>query len=144
MKGRYFLVFALLGLQFLFSAQAVSQRNETASGSGRTEKLGLARATMCEAVKEGKPVNGAVVFSTNRERVSCFTAFDPVPEETQVFHKWFHRDESVARIKLTLKPPRWSTYSSIQLRESDKGPWRVEIVTEQGHQLEIIRFSITD
>ena len=144
MKSRLLLVFALLGLEFFFSAQAVPQRNEMVSRSGGVERLGLARATMCEAVRDGKPANGAVVFSTDRERVSCFTAFDPVPEETQVYHNWFHRDESVARIKLRLKPPRWSTYSSIQLRESDRGPWRVEIVNEQGRRLETLRFSITD
>jgi hypothetical protein len=45
---------------------------------------------------------------------------------------------------LTLKPPRWSTFSSIQLREADKGPWRVEIVDEKDRLHKTLRFSITD
>ena len=46
--------------------------------------------------------------------------------------------------KLTLNPPKWSSFSSIQLRESDKGPWRVEINNENGDILKVLRFSITE
>jgi hypothetical protein len=53
-------------------------------------------------------------------------------------------DELSAKIKLTLNPPRWATRSSIQLRETDKGPWRVEIVDAEDKVLYTLRFSITD
>jgi hypothetical protein len=46
--------------------------------------------------------------------------------------------------KLFLKPPSWSTYSSIQLREADKGPWRVEVTDDKGKLFATLRFSVTD
>jgi hypothetical protein len=42
------------------------------------------------------------------------------------------------------RPPRWITYSTIQTRASDIGPWRVEVTDEQGALLQILRFSIVE
>jgi hypothetical protein len=108
------------------------------------EKLTLKEAFMCEAVKNFSPVNPAVVFSISAKSICCFTAFDPVPEKTVVYHKWYRKDRLTTTQSLTLEPPAWRTYSSIQLREADKGPWRVEIVGPKGAILKILRFSITD
>ncbi len=99
---------------------------------------------MCEGIKELTPENQAIVFSITIGRVSCFTSFDPVPEETFIYHNWFCRDRLSTRIKLSLQPPRWSTFSSIQLREADQGPWRVEVTDQDGRILHLLRFSITD
>ena len=106
--------------------------------------LTLVHATMCEGLKELEPINKAIVFSINIEKISCFTSFDPVPNEAFIYHKWFHRNKISTRIKLALHPPRWSTVSSIQFREEDKGPWRVEIWNEAGTLIKVLRFSIVD
>ncbi|MBW2108934.1 MAG: DUF2914 domain-containing protein [Deltaproteobacteria bacterium] len=99
---------------------------------------------MCEKIQDYVPQNPAIVFPVALEKVSCFTAFDPVPEKCVIYHNWFHRDTLSTRIKLSLQPPRWSTFSSIQLREADKGPWYVEITDEGGRVFRVLRFSITD
>jgi hypothetical protein len=106
--------------------------------------LQLADAVMCEGVRDLAPVNQAVVFSIATGKVSCFTSFNPVPRQTFIYHRWFYRDELSTKKKLFLKPPSWSTYSSIQLREADKGPWRVEITDEKGRLFGTLRFSVTD
>ncbi len=108
------------------------------------EKLTLKEAYMCESVKNFSPVNPAVVFSISAKSISCFTVFDPVPEKTVVYHKWYRKDRLTTTQSLTLEPPAWRTYSSIQLREADKGPWRVEVVGPRGAILKTLRFSITD
>jgi hypothetical protein len=120
---------------------AFSQETEDISARG---KLTLAEAVMCEKMDGLSPENPAIVFSIDLGRVSCFTSFDPVPADTFVYHSWFFRDKLSTRIKLSLQPPRWSTFSSIQLREADQGPWRVEITDREGHLLRQLRFSITD
>lgn len=74
----------------------------------------------------------------------CFTAFDRVPRETNIYHDWIRRDSLIFRKKLVLKPPSWSSVSSIQLREADIGPWRVEIRDADGALLHVLRFSITE
>lgn len=104
----------------------------------------LVRSVICEGIASFAPFNPAVVFSIDLGRISCFTEFDPVLEETTIYHKWYFRDRLTTRKKLTLKPPRWATFSSVQLRQEDKGPWRVEIVDSRERLVDIVRFSITD
>ena len=106
----------------------------------------LKSAVLCEKVLNSTtPINEGVVFSSGIGRLICFTDFDPVYEETSIYHKYYFKDKLSSKFTLTLKPPRWATQSSIQIRgESDKGPWRVEITDAEGNILRTIRFSITD
>lgn len=117
----------------------------TAAGQDdKSATLTLARAVMCETIQEYAPVNTAVVFSIERGRISCFSEFDPVPEKTFIFHRWYRRDELITVKRLTINPPRWSTFTSVQLRDADKGPWRVEITDDSDNLMHTLRFSITD
>ena len=129
------LVLLTLGLFLLFPFNAGSQ-------SGNL--IALVQAVLCEDIQDHLPQNPTTVFSIERRTAVCFTAFDPVPQKVVIYHHWFHRDTPSARIKLTLKPPRWSTYSSIQLRAEDIGPWRVEITDVQGNIFHVLRFSVTE
>ena len=129
------LLILTLGLLLIFPLTAGSQ-----SGN----PIALVEAVLCEDIQGFVPQNRTTVFSIERRTAFCFTAFDPVPQKAIIYHHWFHRDTPSARIKLTLKPPRWSTYSSIQLRVEDIGPWRVEITDEQGNIFHILRFSVTE
>jgi hypothetical protein len=106
--------------------------------------VSLVRAVMCESIVDYAPMNAAVVFSVGVGKISCYTAFEAIHSTTFTIHKWYRRDELVTTKKLTLKPPRWATYSSIQLREADKGPWRVEILDVNEKLLKTIRFSVTE
>lgn len=106
--------------------------------------LTLIQALVCEKVVDGIPQEPAIVFSISRGKVSFYTFFDPVPQNTFVTHHWYYRDEPSARIRLQLRPPRWATFSTIQLRDTDKGPWRVEVTDAAGVALKELRFSITD
>ena len=124
------------------SAQSPSDTGTDAEATGGT--LALVQAVMCEDIQDHLPLNPTTVFSIERRKAICFTEFDPVPQKTVIYHHWFHRDRSSAKIKLSLKPPRWSTYSSIQFREEDIGPWKVEITDSEGNIFQVLRFSITE
>lgn len=122
--------------------QAAAQPSrQAASGSTR---LTLAQAVVCEEIRDGVPVNSAIAFPVSTSKIFCFTLFDAVAEDTFVFHQWYFRDRPSSRIRLSVKAPRWSTFSSIQLREADRGPWRVEVQDASGRVLKTLRFSITD
>lgn len=108
------------------------------------DQLKLFEAVMCEEIYSDTPRNPTSVFSASKEKAVSFTVFDPVPQKTFIYHNWYHRDVPSARIRLELKPPRWSTFSSIQLRKTDIGPWRVEITDENGNIFGVLRFSVTD
>jgi hypothetical protein len=107
-------------------------------------QLQLSEAVICETLENFKPLNPSAVFSVQTGSVMCFTAFDHVPAQTSIFHDWIRQDKLIFRKKLILKTPSWSSVSSIQLREADKGAWRVDVRDADGHLLRILRFSITD
>ena len=136
---------SILLLIFLasFLSQAFAQEKDSPP-KGANEKLTLVQAAMCEGIEDNSPKNRAIVFPFSIGRVHCFTAFDPVPDETVIYHKWYFRDKLRARVKLSLKTPRWATFSRIRFRDEEKGPWRVEITDEEGNIFGILRFSVTD
>lgn len=118
----FFLVLFITGLPPVYP-----QSTADSSPDQTVQQASLVKAVICERVQNYSPVNPAVVFSIDSGRISCFTAFDPVPEKMFILHIWYHQDRVIARKMLSLKPPKWSTFSSIQLREMDKGPWFVKI-----------------
>jgi hypothetical protein len=107
-------------------------------------KLTLVKAVMCESIQNYVPVHPAVVFSIELGRVSCYTEFDPVPKQTFIHHKWYRSDILITDKRLTINPPSWASFTSVQLRDADKGPWRVVITDEQDNPMQTLRFSITD
>lgn len=104
----------------------------------------LVKAVMCEDIHRFSPVNEAVVFSMKLGRIYCFTEFDPVPKQTVIFHKWYHKGELISVKQLTVNRPRWSSISSVQLRDADKGVWQVDVVDNNDKLYRTLRFSITD
>ena len=119
--------------------EVVAQENDNDN-----KKLAIAKAVMCEEIKDYEPHNIAAVFSIAAGKVYCFTSFNPVPRDMFVYHRWYRRDRLITTRRLSLKTPEWSVFSTIQLRQPDKGPWRVEVKDHNGGILKIIKFSITD
>ena len=122
----------------------VNAQEPAAGNPDAQQKLGLKQAVMSVRVENLTPIHSGLVFSVSSGQVCCYTSFDPVPQHTVIYHRWFRRDELSTQTRLRLYPPKWSTYSTIQLRETDKGPWRVEIIDQNGHVFDTLRFSITD
>jgi hypothetical protein len=131
-------------LIFCLPYPAISQDKDKLSISAEGGNLRIKQAVMCEEVKDLVPYNAGIVFPSNLGRILCFTEFDSVLEKTVIYHKYYFMDKLSAKKKLTLNPPRWATFSYIEPRETDKGPWRVEIVDTEDNILGIVRFSITD
>lgn len=128
----------------LFFSPTISAQEKDIEQSSGPEKLSLVQAVTCEDVEEGSPKNEAIVFSVRLGEVTCFTSFEHVPERTIVYHNWFYMDEPKSKIKLSLRSPKWSTFSKRKLHESDKGLWRVEVTDSEGKILKTLRFSIVD
>jgi hypothetical protein len=147
MPGRrlfLFLLFCILVPSHVSSQAKDTSTSQTKNSDKMATKLTLRRAAICERVKDFAPEEQAVVFSVTIGKIFCFTHFDPVPEKSDIYHSWYYRDKLITKQKLSLRPPRWSTYSAIQLREYDKGPWRVTITDQANNSLGVLRFSITD
>lgn len=116
------------------------------SGHGLADqpRMVLADAVVCESISNFRPVNPAVVFSVSQGEVFCFSEFDPVYEKTAIFHNWYKKDKLIFSMRLVLSVPKWSSFSRVQMRDADKGPWRVEIRDEDNNILKTLRFSMSD
>ena len=142
-KTTLMMVLAMAAMLFWAAAsQAADSPNGPAGAPAGS--LTLTEAVICEGIESYAPKTAAVVFSIDIGKVSCYSNFDPVPEKTYIYHRWYFKDRLTTRKRLYLKPPRWATYTSIQLREADRGPWRVEITDKNGNIFRTLRFSITD
>lgn len=136
--------FIVLTLNLYISPSAVPQDKNGSYISKETIRIIIKQGVMCEEIRDRLPHNPGVIFSSSLGSVACFTELESVPEKTIIYHKYYFRDKLSAKKKLTLNPPNQAAFSSIQLRETDKGPWRVEIVDTKDNIVYIIRFSVTD
>jgi hypothetical protein len=134
----------ILAAAFFCSPYALSQEAKNLRSDANPARPNLVKAVMCEGMRDNDPHNQGLVFSAAMGRILCFSDFETVPKKTSIYHNWFFRDRLITRLKLPLQPPRWSGYSSIQLREADRGPWRVEVTDQEGYVFTTLRFSITD
>jgi hypothetical protein len=141
---RFIFILFLIMTALVISDISYSQMKKVISNAGGSTGLKMTRSAMCEEVKDGLPLNEGITFSTDLGKISCYTEFDPVPERTIIYHYWYFKDILSTKRKLILNPPRWSAFSQIQLRETEKGPWRVDITDEEGNILQTLRFSIID
>ena len=131
-------------LKLIMGLMILTLLSPTVYGRENSPDATLVEAVMCEGIESFQPVNASVVFSIAQGEVFCYSRFDPVLTKTDIFHKWYKRDKLIFTMKLKLSPPKWSSFSRIQIRDADKGPWRVEIQDEKGKILETLRFSMTD
>ncbi len=144
MFKRWLLVFMILWVGSFVSGGLMAQENVNRVTAKVGSGLSLDEAVVCEGIKDFAPVNKAIVFSLEIGKVYCFSSFDHVPQETVIYHNWYRNDRLITTKRLSLQPPQWSTFSSIQLREADKGPWRLVIKDKAKKVLRIVKFSITE
>ncbi len=135
----------LAGVVLALSVNALARAAEkTPPASPPAADPRLIEAVMCEGLDGATPENPGVVFSVSRGQVACFSRFDHVTSRTVIYHRYYFRDRLTAAVKLYLRSPAWSTYSTIQLREADIGPWRVDITDEDGNVFRTLRFSVSE
>lgn len=138
------IVIFLLGGAVFFGMNAYAVEGSENAQPAANDKLVLSEVIMCEKIVNELPQNPSVVFPVSVKNAYCYTVFGNVPEKTDIWHRWYRRDKLVTKIKLVVEPPRWATYSGIHIRESDKGPWRVEVIDQEGNVLTVKRFSISE
>ena len=135
--GMNFKIFFILffGFSFLSIAPLSAQTQSDPNGPAEAPAAGikLVQAVMSEDLQERTPQNITTVFTIERRKAICFTAFDPVPEKTDIYHHWFHRDRPSAKLKLTLKPPRWSSY------KRPRGSFSIRLTRPTPHEPRFMR-----
>jgi len=97
----------------------------------------VSRAVLTTGIAQREPVD---VLKDNlkrtqfSEKLYFFTEIKNL-QGTTIHHLWFHQDQLMAEIPLTVGAVRYRTYSSKNIMPSQTGQWRVEVVTQQGQLL---------
>ncbi|RJE77403.1 hypothetical protein BGP78_08640 [Pseudoalteromonas sp. MSK9-3] len=97
----------------------------------------VSRAVLTTGIEQREPVD---VLKDNlkrtqfSEKLYFFTEIKNL-QGKMIHHLWFHQDQLMAEIPLTVGAVRYRTYSSKNIMPSQTGQWRVEVVTQQGQLL---------
>ncbi|GMM86850.1 DUF2914 domain-containing protein [Pseudoalteromonas sp. MTN2-4] len=97
----------------------------------------ISRAVLTTGISEREPVDvlkDSIEQTEFQEKLFFFTEVRKLKGQT-ISHLWFHQDQLMAEIPLTISADRYRTYSSKNIMPSQTGQWRVEAVTEQGELL---------
>jgi hypothetical protein len=106
------------------------------------QELTVEEMIFCTAIEERQPAGVDTTFSNTVERVYCFSKIAGATDTVTVFHVWYHNDQEMAKIELTVKGKSWRTWSSKRIMQEWQGKWKVDIVTSNGDILKSKEFTI--
>jgi hypothetical protein len=98
--------------------------------------------TICTSIEDRDPVGEGSAFPATVEKLFCHTLVKGAEEPTSVTHVWYHGEEKMAEVILSVNSPHWRTWSSKRIVAGWTGDWRVDILDEAGGQLASIAFQI--
>lgn len=87
---------------------------------------------ICTAVENRAPVGADTSFTKDVGQLYCFTKLSSTQDTTAIKHVWFHNDQQMADVNLTMKAKAWRTWSSKNIAADWTGDWRVEVQTATG------------
>ncbi|KTD98541.1 MULTISPECIES: DUF2914 domain-containing protein [unclassified Pseudoalteromonas] len=95
----------------------------------------ISRAVLTRSVEKREPVNvfaADVRMSQFEGTLSFFSELKGLQGQ-QVKHIWYFESETMAEITLNVTSPRYRTYSTKNIMNTQTGHWRVDVVDEQGN-----------
>ncbi len=104
--------------------------------------LEVTRAVVATDVVDREPVGEAESFAAGVGQVYFYTVFEGDFPETQLEHVWLREGEEMARVALTVRGPRWRTWSSKTIPADWAGAWEVQVVDGAGNVLESASFTV--
>lgn len=133
----------IAGLAWALIATATAPRNATAQEAG-APGVEVTTAVIATDVQDREPVGEGTSFDADVGNLYFYTAFEGDFPEQQLEHVWLHEGEEVARVRLTVRAPRWRTWSVKTMPAEPAGDWTVRIVDADGAELEAVEFTISD
>ena len=104
----------------------------------------ISRAVLTRKVSKREPTNvfaADIRLSQFDEGLSFFSEIKNLQGQ-QVKHVWTFEDETMAEITLNVTSPRYRTYSTKNIMDTQTGHWCVDVVDEQGNLIAQKEFRI--
>ncbi|WP_409424332.1 DUF2914 domain-containing protein [Pseudoalteromonas sp. RW-H-Ap-1] len=123
------------------SAQPAEQKEFAASANIASVAIGakidtatISRAVLTRSVSNREPTNvfaADVRLNQFEESLSFFSELKNLQGQ-QVKHVWLFEGEVMAEVALKVTSPRYRTYSTKNIMDTQLGHWRVDVVDENG------------
>ena len=105
----------------------------------------LAEVSACESIQAHAPVAAGNSFTTEVGKVWVYSKFElPLGEQATVTHVYYFKGKKISEVPLVVKGPSFRTNSYKTITPAMVGPWKVEIVAENGTVFEALEFEITE
>ncbi len=105
-------------------------------------QLSVGESAIALDVIDRMPVGSDSTFVASVGRVYCWTLVAGAEGEVAIHHVWFHGDQEMADMELSIGGSPWRTWSSKAIMPEWTGDWRVEVRDPAGNVIETIRFTI--
>ncbi len=105
----------------------------------------ISRAVLTRKVSKREPTNvfaADIRLSQFDEGLSFFSELKNLQGQ-QVKHVWSYEGETMAEITLNVTSPRYRTYSTKNIMDTQTGHWRVDVVDEKGNLIAQKEFRIS-
>jgi hypothetical protein len=113
------------------------QIEESPSAMIKVEKIACGMG-----VEERELQDEAITFSSETERIYCWSLITGCEEPTVVEHVWYYGGDEKARVALDIKYPRMRTWSYKTMMPEWKGDWKVEVIDDNGKLLASTGFKV--
>ena len=107
------------------------------------DSLDVVRAVIATGVQDREPVGIDTTFAPAVGTVYFSTVVEGDFGEAEVHHVWLREGEEIARVPLTVRGPRWRTWSSKTILPEWTGRWTVKVVGPGGTEHASVDFTIT-
>jgi hypothetical protein len=100
-------------------------------------------AEICERIEERNPVGSGESFPSSIPSVSCYTVIKSA-HDLDIRHIWYFNNRQVLNVPLRISASDagWRVFSTKSISPSFKGPWKVDIQTENGTLLKSLSFTV--
>ncbi|WP_082829810.1 DUF2914 domain-containing protein [Ectothiorhodospira sp. BSL-9] len=102
----------------------------------------VSRGQFTSGIDNREPVDNLTRVDAGAEQVYFFSEI-MYHEGGEIIHRWRYRDnQDMGNIHFDVGGPRWRIWSMKTLDPAWTGPWRVEVVTQDGEVLDTYRFEL--
>lgn len=126
----------------VFGAIIASSPEDAAAQDAAGSAPDVTRAVVATGVQDREPVGEATSFDANVGTLYFYTVLEGDFPDQQVEHVWLHDGEEVARVPLTVRGPRWRTWSMKTMPAEPSGTWTVRVLNASGAELETVEFTV--
>lgn len=123
------------------AAFAVPARPATAQQTNDSTPT-VSQLVVATGVTNRAPVGVADHFAPDVGTVYCFMSVEGDVAGGKLYHVWMHGDQQMARVPLTVKGPRWRTWSTKTIVPAWTGTWTVRVEDAQGKVLKSVSFTV--